>query len=330
MVIRLARPQKVGLDYFGLDVVLDDKIELMEAKCGLEGFAILIKLWQKIYMEGYYIDWEVDHAVLFSRKINAEITLVDSVVTECLSRGIFDKEIYEKFKILTSKGIQKRYLITSKQLKRSYVPMNEHYMLVNSELTSVITELTSIDSSISTQRKREEKKREDMKGKETEEEIISCSSPEPKNDLIDKNLATIAKSFEQNGFGTVNITVKELLIDILDKYPFEWIEPAMKKAVSANIRKLNYVEGILKNWNANGGMKLDSEDKPKQKPKVATAAKTRFHNFEQRTSNYTEEELEEIVKRKRQGYNKEKEVPQSTGEGLSTEAQEMFKRLRGE
>lgn len=299
----MARPQKVGLDYFGLDVVLDDKIELMEAEYGLEGFAIVIKLWQKIYMEGYYIDWEEDHAVLFGRKINTEITLVNSVVTACLSRGIFDKEIYENFKILTSKGIQKRYLITSKQLKRSYVPMNEHYLLVNSELTSVITELTPINPSISTQKKREEKKREDMKGKEIEDENISSSSLEPISNLIDKNLATIAKAFEQNGFGTVNITVKEILIDLLEQYPFEWIEPAMKKAVESNKRSIGYVKGILKNWNTNGGMKLESDKKPLVQSRPP-ALKTRFHNFEQVTDKYTTDELnskvDDIAKKKRQ------------------------------
>lgn len=103
----MARPQKIGLDYFSLDVSLDDKIELMEAECGLAGFAVLIKLWQKIYAEGYYIDWEEDHAMLFARKINAELSLVNSVITSCLNREIFNKELYEKYRILTSKGIQK-------------------------------------------------------------------------------------------------------------------------------------------------------------------------------------------------------------------------------
>ena len=48
----MARPSKIGLDYFPLDVTVEDSIELLEAECGLSGFAILIKLWQKIYSQG--------------------------------------------------------------------------------------------------------------------------------------------------------------------------------------------------------------------------------------------------------------------------------------
>ena len=179
----MARPQKLGLDYFSLDISLDDKVELMEAKCGIEGFAILIKLWQKIYANGYYIDWKEDNAILFSRKINVEVTLVNSVIEECFNREIFDYNLYDNYKILTSSGIQKRYLTTYKQLKRSYIPMNKNYLLINSELTSVITELTSVipelthdddkvNPEIIQQKKGKETKGEETKGEKPEENIL--------------------------------------------------------------------------------------------------------------------------------------------------------------
>ena len=34
------------------------------------------------------------------------------------------------------------------------------------------------------------------------------------------------------------------------------------------------------------------------------ASKTKFHNFQQRTDNYSSEELEEVAQRKRDAYNK--------------------------
>ena len=40
---------KSGIDYFPLDVTLNDKFELIEAEFGLIGFAVVIKLLQKIY-----------------------------------------------------------------------------------------------------------------------------------------------------------------------------------------------------------------------------------------------------------------------------------------
>ena len=43
------RPLKNGVDYFPLDVVMDDKIELIESIHGIKGFGIIIKIFQKIY-----------------------------------------------------------------------------------------------------------------------------------------------------------------------------------------------------------------------------------------------------------------------------------------
>lgn len=82
------------------------------------------------------------------------------------------------------------------------------------------------------------------------------------------NISLVATAFQQNGFGTINITIKEILLDLLEQYPTEWIIEAMKVAVKANVRSLSYVEGILSKWNASGGMKLkkDKDEKDGDDP----------------------------------------------------------------
>ena len=46
-----------GIPYFPLDVYVDDKIRLIEAEFGLKGFAVIVKLYQKIYGGfGYYCE----------------------------------------------------------------------------------------------------------------------------------------------------------------------------------------------------------------------------------------------------------------------------------
>ncbi len=129
----MARPVKQGLDYFPLDVNLDDKMELLEAECGLTGFAIIIKLFQKIYREGYFINWNEDDQLLFARKINSELITVNSVINTAIKRGIFNKEMFEKYEILTSKGIQKRYFEICRQLKRKGVEIDKNYLLINNK-----------------------------------------------------------------------------------------------------------------------------------------------------------------------------------------------------
>ena len=126
---------KSGLDYFSLDVHLDEKFELIEAEFGLKGFAVIVKLLQKIYgQHGYYCEWTEEIALLFSRNIgycdDAEKggNAVSEIVRAAIKRGIFDKTLYEKHGILTSEGIQKRYLEATS--RRKEVSIKSEYLLL--------------------------------------------------------------------------------------------------------------------------------------------------------------------------------------------------------
>lgn len=101
---------KSGIDYFPLDVRLDDKWKLVEAEFGLQGFAIVVKLLQKIYGErGYYCELQDDVALLFAHECGVGGNVVSEIVNACIKRGIFDETMYKKYNVLTSEGIQKRY-----------------------------------------------------------------------------------------------------------------------------------------------------------------------------------------------------------------------------
>jgi hypothetical protein len=92
----LAKPYKKGLDYFPLDVDMDDKMELIEAKYGVIGFGTVIKMYQKIYKEGYFYPWEERQQLLFAKKINQELENVLSVIDDCLKWGVFNNDLYKK------------------------------------------------------------------------------------------------------------------------------------------------------------------------------------------------------------------------------------------
>lgn len=62
----------------------------------------------------------------------------------------------------------------------------------------------------------------------------------------------IVQAFEQNGFGTINLTTKEMLVNLIEEYSSEWVLDAIEVAVKNNARRLSYVEGILKKWKAEG------------------------------------------------------------------------------
>ena len=124
----MPRPIKEGLDYFPLDVNLDDKIYMVECELGLTGFALLIKLFIKIYKNGYYINWNEKIAKMFARQNNIEINVVNKLLDVCINEEIINKALYKKYKILTSRGIQKRYLEAVK--RRKEIALIKDYMLV--------------------------------------------------------------------------------------------------------------------------------------------------------------------------------------------------------
>lgn len=136
----MARPIKQGLDYFTLDCHFDDKVELVIAEFGMTGLGILIRLFQKIYSEnGYYCCWDDDVALLFSRNNGVGGNVVSEVINACLRRGVFDCEMYKRCSILTSKGIQKRYLEAA--TRRKSIEWKKDYLLI-----SIPTENINVDN----------------------------------------------------------------------------------------------------------------------------------------------------------------------------------------
>ncbi|GAB6254502.1 DUF4373 domain-containing protein [Peribacillus sp. N1] len=127
----MARPKKEGLDYFPLDVDMDqdDKIALIEAKHGVTGFGITLKLLMKIYKEGYFYRWTEREQLLFSSRINVNINTVLEIVIDCINWGLFDREIFDKYEVLTSKGIQSRYIEAI--VRRKSVTLHEEFLLID-------------------------------------------------------------------------------------------------------------------------------------------------------------------------------------------------------
>ena len=125
----MGRSPKVGLDYFRLDCHLDTKFELIEAEFGLKGFAVVVKLYQRIYGEqGYYCEWNDDVALVFGAKTHLGANVVSEIVNAAIKRGLFDADMFEKYHILTSTGIQKWYFDSIGRRER--VEVKNEYLLI--------------------------------------------------------------------------------------------------------------------------------------------------------------------------------------------------------
>ena len=124
----MARPQKQGLDYFALDVNMGDEVELIEAEHGMIGFAVLVKMFQKIYKEGYFYEWNEKNQLLFSSRSCVDKNTIINIIDDCIKWEIFDSNLYNKYKILTSRRIQEHYVAAV--YKRINVEMVRDYLLI--------------------------------------------------------------------------------------------------------------------------------------------------------------------------------------------------------
>jgi hypothetical protein len=165
----LARPQKDGIDYFPIDVNidLDDKYQLLEAKYGAIGFAVIIKLLMKIYSEGYYYTWGEKEGLLHSRRVNVDINTVNAIVNDSVKWEIFDPQIYEKHKVLTSNGIQKRFWEAAK--RRNTITIVKQYWLYDVDNIFVNANINLINVDSGTQRKEK-----NIKEKNNKDIYIKC------------------------------------------------------------------------------------------------------------------------------------------------------------
>lgn len=210
--------QKKGIDYFPLSTEFDDSIELIIAEFGMTGLGILIKLWQKIYAtEGYYCVWNEDVALMFSRKCGEGVNVVSEVIKGCLRRGVFDKTLFEKYSILTSKGIQERYLEACS--RRKSLKMISEYLLSSMPKNSDNVYILNLNAYISgdnanilNQSKVKEKKVNKSKEKESKEE--TSARAKMLHNYSEDELNSICPSFAIPN--NCNLTVAEY--DFLSKH----------------------------------------------------------------------------------------------------------------
>lgn len=175
----MGRKTKKGLDYFSVVTKFSDSVKLCAYEAGGISICVLIELWQKIYENhGYYIEFTDDHKMMFINSSMAKISNdeFDKIMSVFFKRGVFDKEMFEKYQILTSDSIQERYFEACNVTKRANVLIYREYLLikidekyknnliienklgVNTDKLGVNTDLININSEESTQSKVKESK----------------------------------------------------------------------------------------------------------------------------------------------------------------------------
>lgn len=247
----MARPQRIGIDYFALDVKMDDEVAIIEAEHGLEGFAVLIKLFQKIYSEGYFYDWGEREQILFNSKVSVDRKKLTTIVTDCVKWGIFDDHMFSEYNILTSKRIQKHYFASI--YKRVGVEAIREYLLISvSDRTNVSLIGVSDDGNTSTCKVTDIKSTQSKVKESKEKESTVNKKKEEDKSVVVIVPNNIFDDYAKAGFGIASSVQADKLIELEETYGYDWTRDAIKEAALQSALRLSYVDGILKNWKAKG------------------------------------------------------------------------------
>ena len=124
-----------GINYFpvGVNFMEENAMEVIEAKYGIKGAAIVLKLLCKIYKEGYFIRWDEEQCLIFANKAGREVQVaeVQGIIEILFIKGILDRNSYLENGILTSESIQKVWLEATKRRKRELSELP--YLMVRPE-----------------------------------------------------------------------------------------------------------------------------------------------------------------------------------------------------
>lgn len=298
----MPRPQKSGLDYFPLDVNIfsDNKIRILKARYGMNGVSVYIYLLCEIYKNGYYMEWNDDFKYILADELNLTDGFIEQVLTFLLERSLLSSTLFKSDTILTSPGIQRRYQLAVKErAKKTPIKIKGFWLLDEAETEPFIKVNPNEDKS----QKNEDKswKNEDKSREESLKERKGKKRKEKEN-----------KNKEETGRGNPvqhisNERLKQALLDYIEykrqkKCPLTEIE--IRSLIEYLAGMGNEEEQILilkqsinKGWKNIYPLEEKGQRKSNQKP-------NRFHNFEQRETNYDAMVMERLQERlKEQGVN---------------------------
>ena len=192
----MARPQKKGFDYFPLDTDFIDnsKVRLIVREFKSAGISTIIAVFSMLYKQnGYYIDWNEDFIVMVAEKINEDMELVEKIIDKCIQKSLFDKAMFDEYKILTSEAIQATFLEVVERRKDTLVDtryaLSDVKALINHTKTELSPTLTPNFAYISTQR--------ESKVKETESKVKETESKKGLfSETPDENISGSGVTFE--------------------------------------------------------------------------------------------------------------------------------------
>jgi|GEM_PF-5995926 len=252
----MARKKKLGLDYApqDTDIHSDRKIRRLLNEFGATGYLVYDYVKCLCYKEnGYWIKYDDGFCFDVADVLKSGITenSVLEILKGCFRMCLFNSDVFKAFRIITSKGIQERYLEVRKNDR------------IADDL-NVIDGIRYKNDDLSTENeylshKEKEKKEKEIKEEETKK-FLACVSDwnlfaEKNNrakviELTEKRKSKLRKRFSEKNFELQKILIIADGSDFItgDKggwFSFDWVIES----------ESNYLKIIEGNFNQNGNVK---------------------------------------------------------------------------
>ena len=246
----MARPTAKGVEYFPLNVnfINDLKVRKLLLSCGAESIAVLIYLLSTIYKdEGYFVEIHEDEIDLIALDVNVTPEFVLEVINKACEVRFFDVNLYNNFNILTSKGIQERYLKITERRKNSVVITQ--FNLINVYNNSINVNNNSVNVNNNSINVHDNEQSKVKESKEKKSKVKSLSNNSVKNVYLtetEKRDYTNKKIYELylNGVGQISPTIKERLDDLVELYGMEHVIVAINTTIESGGSSIKYVETV--------------------------------------------------------------------------------------
>ena len=237
----MARPLKDGVDYFPKDTDFygDDKVRLLRAEFQSKGMYLLDYLLCDLYgKNGYFIKWGKDKCYLVSDGAGCGCApnFVEEFVNRCVACSFFDERVYNVFGVLTSSGIQRRYIRMFNS--RPDIPMIKEYWLLDvndkKDVPKGALDKLTFKSIKSTENP--DKSTENQQNKIEESKDIY---------MDEGTLREVAQSFEMTFGKTIGGLDRTIILELVQRYPKDLIIEAIRVAKANNAASAKYIRSIL-------------------------------------------------------------------------------------
>ena len=251
----MARPRKDGLDYFPLDVnfLSDLKIKKIIRAYEAQAVAVVMSVLTTIYRDnGYFATYDDDLIFIIADELKLEDGYVKNVIEKLIEVDFLSKEQKEKNNILTSIGIQERYLKACE--RRVKTTLNATYSLLNDSSTELSQTESTPEGSFCKQKPRSTGVN-DSKSTQSKVNKNKVNKNKINNNLLtssEKNsdVQELVNMYQEN-FGICN----SLVINDLEKSLGYLDKDAIIESFRLSLEKDNpylYMKGIWAKWKENG------------------------------------------------------------------------------